>query len=152
MITDFAKQMIETWRLGFIATADADGNVNLSPKGTFVVLDEKTFGFAEMRSPNTLANIATRPLVEVNFFDILARKAARLRGMATTIDRGTEKFEKLLPQFAPLWPDLANRFNAIVTIEAQTCQPITSPAYDAGAKEEDLRQIWCGKIAELCQC
>jgi len=85
IIPDSVKRLIETWRLGFIATADADGTPNLSPKGTFAVLDEGRIGFAEMRSPRTAANIAVRPDVEVNFVDILTRKGARLRGKAKMV-------------------------------------------------------------------
>ena len=39
MIPKSAQTLIETWRTGFIATADAEGRPNVSPKGTFIVVD-----------------------------------------------------------------------------------------------------------------
>ena len=149
MISDYAKDLIETWRLGYVASADGDGRVNLSPKGTFVVLDESRIAFAEMRSPNTMANIAVRPEVEVNFVDILSRKGARFRGDAVAHERGSAAFDELLPEFTPFWADLADRFNAIVEITLSEVKPLSSPAYDAGAEEQDLRELWKGKIQEM---
>ena len=40
-----AIKTIETWRLGFIATVASDGTPNVSPKATFVVLNEDTIAF-----------------------------------------------------------------------------------------------------------
>ena len=36
---------VEKQRLGFVATVSATGEPNLSPKGTFVVLDDRTLAF-----------------------------------------------------------------------------------------------------------
>ena len=63
-----------------MASVNDDGTPNLSPKGTFVILDDAHLGFGHIRSPRTMANIAKRPQVEINFLDVLARKAARVAG------------------------------------------------------------------------
>lgn len=149
IIPDSVKRLIETWRLGFIATADADGTPNLSPKGTFAVLDEGRIGFAEMRSPRTAANIAVRPDVEVNFVDILTRKGARLRGKAKMVPLADAQFAELLPHFAPHWPDLVDAFNGIVVIDIESCRPLASPAYEFGAQESELVALWQQKIATV---
>jgi predicted pyridoxine 5'-phosphate oxidase superfamily flavin-nucleotide-binding protein len=46
MLTPDMKRIIEQQRLGFVATAAPDGTPNLSPKGTFVVLDNATIALA----------------------------------------------------------------------------------------------------------
>lgn len=149
MITEAARNLIETWRLGFVATADADGQVNLSPKGTFIVVDHETIAFAEMRSPNTVRNIRVRPGVEVNFVDILSRKGIRLRGTARLESKGSATFERLLPDFSALWPDLTGMFNAVVLIEVAACKPLLSPIYEQGASEAELRALWKQKIQDM---
>ncbi len=142
---------IETWRLGFIATVAPDGTPNVSPKGTFVVLDEETIAFGEMRSPNTIANIAHQAEVEVNFVDVLSRKGTRIRGKAEIVEKGSAGFEALLPQFTPLWGDLCELFNVIVKIPVDQVKPLQSPAYETGATEAELRNTWQTKIAEMKQ-
>jgi predicted pyridoxine 5'-phosphate oxidase superfamily flavin-nucleotide-binding protein len=54
MLSPDMKRIIEQQRLGFVATAAPDGTPNLSPKGTFVVLDDATIAFGEIRSPGTI--------------------------------------------------------------------------------------------------
>jgi len=152
MIPDMAVDLIETWRLGFVASADADGRVNLSPKGTFVVLNDRQIAFAEMRSPQTLANIAVRSEVEVNFVDVLTRRGVRLRGDATAVPRSDPRHAGLLPCFAALWPDLTEMMNAVVVIDVAACKPLSSPAYDTGISEDTLRGQWAQKIKEISAC
>ena len=50
-MTPDLMQLIREQRLGFVATVSADGAPNLSPKGTFVVVDAATVAFGEIRSP-----------------------------------------------------------------------------------------------------
>jgi len=52
------KQAVEDQRLAFVATVDADGTPNLSPKGTITVLDDDHLMFADLASPGTVANLA----------------------------------------------------------------------------------------------
>ena len=75
MLTPDMKRIIEEQRLGFVATAAADGTPNVSPKGTFVVLDDETIGFGEIRSPGTIRNLRANPRVEVNFVDPFVARA-----------------------------------------------------------------------------
>ena len=81
VLTDDMKQLVAEQKLGYLASVAADGTPNLSPKGTFLVRDDDHIMFAEMRSPNTVANIETTPNVEVNFVDIFSRKGFRFKGL-----------------------------------------------------------------------
>ena len=65
MLTPDMKRIIEEQRLGFVTTAAADGTPNVSPKGTFVVLEDRTIAFGEMRSPGTIRNLRANPRIEV---------------------------------------------------------------------------------------
>jgi predicted pyridoxine 5'-phosphate oxidase superfamily flavin-nucleotide-binding protein len=57
MLTPNMQRIIAEQRLGFVATAAADGTPNVSPKGTFFVVDDKTIAFGEIRSPGTIRNL-----------------------------------------------------------------------------------------------
>src|ERR1700746_2542355 len=113
MLTADMKRIVEEQRLGFVATADPDGTPNLSPKGTFAVLDDATLAFGEIRSPGTLRNLRVNPRIEVNFVDPFVRKGYRFAGTATVVERGERTFEALLER---LGSSLAPRMRAIVTI------------------------------------
>ena len=69
MLTPDMKRIIEEQRLGFVATAAADGTPNVSPKGTFVVLDDVTIAFGGIRSPGTIRNLRDNARIEVNFVE-----------------------------------------------------------------------------------
>jgi len=143
------KRLVAEQKLGYVASVSADGKPNLSPKGTFLVRDDHHIMFAEMRSPNTLANIETTPSVEVNFVDIFSRKGFRFKGLARFVAKSTEEYDALLPPFEAEWGALSARFNGIVVIEVETALPLVSPAYDMGAEEAQLRQQWLGYFTEL---
>ena len=148
-IPQSAKDLIETFPLGFVATVNKDGHPNLSPKGTFMVLDDETIAFAEIRSPNTMANIAHEAHVEVNFIDIWKRKGVRIFGTATVIEKDTASFDTLLPTWATPFPTLAPRINAIVIIKAERVKPVTTPPYDDGATEQEMIATYTAKFAEI---
>jgi predicted pyridoxine 5'-phosphate oxidase superfamily flavin-nucleotide-binding protein len=146
MLTADMKRVIEQQRLGFVATAATDGTPNLSPNGTFVVLDDNTIGFGEIRSPGTIRNLRVNPRVEVNFVDPFVRKGYRFAGTATIVERGDEGFDALLGRFRGA---LAPRMRAIVTITVTSALPLTSPAYDDGKTEPELRCAWTTHFRKL---
>ncbi|MBI3114022.1 MAG: pyridoxamine 5'-phosphate oxidase family protein [Rhodospirillales bacterium] len=138
ILTDAMKALVRDHTLGFVATVNADGTPNLSPKGTMAVIDDDRIGFGEIRSPGTRTNIATRPAVELNFVDVFARKGWRFRGKAVFHAKNTAEYKRLLPTFAK-WEDLHNRFNGIVAVTVERALSIVSPAYDRGISEAELK-------------
>ncbi|MGB0506584.1 MAG: pyridoxamine 5'-phosphate oxidase family protein [Pikeienuella sp.] len=147
-LNDRAREVIETWRMGFVATVSADGRPNVSPKATFVIVDDETIAFAELRSPNTMANLAHQAEVEVSFVDVLSRNGVRIRG-EVVVKTGTE-MDAFLPLFRAHWDDaLLAMINAVVVIPVEELKPLQSPAYEAGAVEADLRAAWKDKIAGM---
>jgi len=137
------------WRLGFVATVTPDGHPAVSPKGTFIVVDEETIAFGEIRSPGTVANLTANPECEVNFVDQFLRKGVRIRGRAEFLTRGTADFDRLYPRFETLWGDLAKRINMIVRIPVDEAKPLTTPPYDDGASEAGMIALYKAKFAEM---
>lgn len=147
-LTEDMQRILAEQKLGFVATVNEDGTPNLSPKGTFLVLDDEHIMFGEIRSPNTVRNLGERPTMEINFVDPFARKGFRARGEATYLARGTPEFDALFPRFAQ-WGELTERMNGIVKLRVERAVPLVSPAYDVGADENDLRKTWLKHFTEL---
>lgn len=143
-----AMKLIATFPLGFFATVTAEGRPAVSPKGTFVVLDENTLAFGEIRSPGTMANLAHLAEAEVNFIDQWTRKGIRVRGSVRVVEPGVE-FDSLIGRWRDTWGDLTDRINALVLISADEVKPLTTPPYDDGVTEEDMIALYKSKFAEV---
>jgi predicted pyridoxine 5'-phosphate oxidase superfamily flavin-nucleotide-binding protein len=148
MLTADMKRAVREQRLGFVATVNPDGTPNVSPKATFIVVDDATLAFAEIRSPGTLRNLRANPAIEVNFVDPFVRKGYRFAGAATILERGGHGFEDLRGRFAE-FGDLVSRMRTLVRISIARVAPITSPAYDRGKTEAELRRLWAARFRSL---
>ncbi|MEO0486550.1 MAG: pyridoxamine 5'-phosphate oxidase family protein [Pseudomonadota bacterium] len=149
MMDAATQALITAFPLGFTATVCADGTPAVAPKGTFVVVDDDTLGFADIRSPGTMKNLAHQAMCEVNFIDILKRTGVRVKGATTTHPRGSDSFDTLLPRWAAIWPDLAPRIRAIVLVKAEKVSHYRTPPYDDGATEEEMVALYKAKFAEM---
>ena len=141
MLTREMTETVDKQRLGFVATVSETGEPNVSPKGTFVVVDDRTLAFGDIRSPGTVANLRRGSSVEVNFVDLLRRKGFRAKGTATVHGRDSDTFRTHRARF-DRWGALADRIEHIVLIDVRAAKALSSPAYDDGADEADLRAQW----------
>ncbi len=148
MLTEEMIKLIRDHSAGMVATVNDDGNASVSPKATFVVLDERSIAFGNIRSPGTLANLRKRPSLEVCFIDVLLRKAVRVTG-AATIHRKAAADEELLAAFESLWSPYLPYMSDFVTIDISAAELILSPAYDLGFTEDQLRQTNLDKLNAL---
>jgi predicted pyridoxine 5'-phosphate oxidase superfamily flavin-nucleotide-binding protein len=140
ILTEDMRRVVER-ELGFVAT-DPDGTPNLSPKGTIAVWDDDHLVFADLRSPGTVANLRSNPSVEVNVVDQLIRKGYRLKGSAVVHTEG-EPFERGVRFYEQRGLVQAReRIHSIVVIAVERALLVTSPAYDMGATEDELRAIY----------
>ena len=147
-LTEEMQRTVIEQKLGFVATVNADGTPNVSPKATFVVLDADHLAFGDLRSPNTIRNILERPGMEITFVDPFVRKGFRAKGDAQYFARGTPEFDEPFRAFAA-WGPLADAFRGIVKLQVSRAVAVTSPAYDRGADEETLRAQWTAHFAKL---
>ena len=147
MLTPDMKRIVQEQPLGYVATVGADGAPNVSPKGTFFVVDGTTIAFAEIRSPATVRNLQANPRIEVNFIDPFVRKGYRFAGTASILARGEADFDQLLKLSGS---SLAPRVRAIVVISVAKALPLVSPAYDDGtATENTIRRSWTMRFRKL---
>lgn len=138
MLTDEMRQMVDAG-LGFVATINADGTPNLSPKGTLAAWDDDHLVFVDIASPNTSANLERNPSVEINVVDPLIRRGYRFAGTAV-VHRGGSVFERGVSFYEDRGTVEARaRVRAVVIIAVARVRSLRSPAYALGATEEDLK-------------
>jgi uncharacterized protein len=139
MLTADARRVVGQQQLGFVATVNADGTPNLSPKGTVAVLDDEHLVFADIRSPRTIENLRDNPALEINVVDPISRKGYRFRGRATVVADGP-RFEEILAFYRARGS--TSPMQAFVVVDLERAEPVISPAYDQGASEEEIRARW----------
>ena len=148
MLTIEMRRLITDHTAGMVATINDNGTPSVSPKATFVIVDDRTVAFGNIRSPGTLANLRQRPAVEVCFIDVLARKAVRVTGTATIVEKD-EAGTGLASAFEAVWAEYVPYMSAFVVIAVSAAELILSPAYDLDYTEEELRSINLAKLNTL---
>ncbi len=139
MISEKIGKFVSQQKLGFVATVSPDGTPNLSPKGTISVLDENTLAFANIRSPQTIENLEKNPSIEINIVDPFSRRGYRFKGMAKIISDG-EEYNKILLSYKQ--NGVKTTIKSIVIVNVKQILEVTSPLYDVGYTEEELRIKW----------
>lgn len=149
MLTDEMKTLIAAFPLGFVATVTSEGAPAVSPKGTFLILDDQTIAFGDIRSPGTRANLSHDPRTEINFIDPFRRKAVRVRGAASLHPKGTETYAALHPRWVDAFGPLSRRIGAIVKIALAEASEIWTPPYDDGVTEDEMVALYKSKYGAM---
>ncbi len=136
--TDEIKNLLAKQKLGFVATVSPDNTANLSPKGTIIVWNDDLI-FADIKSPNTIANLQKNPSIEINVVDPLSRKGYRFKGVAKIISEG-EEFNKIILHYKT--QGIKSEINSIVSVKVESMHEVTSPLYDLGYSEEEIISKW----------
>ena len=139
ILTDDMKRVVREQRLAFVATVCPDNTPNLSPKGTIAVWDDDHLVFANIRSPQTIANLRHNPAIEINVVDPIVRKGYRFKGTAAVLEDGRE-YEAVMAFF--MRRGVSNPIRGVVLITVEHALPVTSPAYDLGLSEAEIRARW----------
>jgi hypothetical protein len=104
------------------------------------VWDDDHLVFADLHSPGTVANLRSKPSVEVNVVDQLVRKGYRFKGRGAVHTDG-ETFERGVRFYEARGTVRAReRIRGIVVVAVERAAAVTSPAYDIGLTEEELRE------------
>ena len=143
------QQLIRNYNAGAVATVNDDGTPAVSPKATFVVIDEQCIAYGNIRSPATNANLRQRPDVEVTFIDILQRLAVRVKGRAEIAEKNSELGRELMPHFEEYWSPYLDVMQDFVCIRIDSAELITSPGYDVGLSRDEMVQANFDKIQKL---
>lgn len=140
ILTEDMQRLVRRIRLGYVATVCPDGTPNLSPKGTTTVWDDDHLVFADIRSPNTVANLRHNPVVEINVVDPIIRKGYRFKGHAQVLTEG-DLYEQIIAFYEQRGTP-RQRIRSVVLVTVERARPLTSPAYDLGVGEDEVRRQW----------
>lgn len=145
IITDDMFSVIRRAILGFVATVNADGTPNLSPKASLLARGNELF-FADIASPRTIANLRRNSVIAINVVDIFSRRGYRFNGNATVLAPGHPDYD-----FVAKWVWEVNGedypVNAVVRTVVTEAIPLHSPAYEfgPGITEQGLRDVYLSK-------
>jgi predicted pyridoxine 5'-phosphate oxidase superfamily flavin-nucleotide-binding protein len=107
--------------------------------------------FADIHSPNTVQNLRLNPAIEINVVDPVVRKGYRFKGRAQLHSQG-ETYDRGLALLAERGYDARpERIRTIVLIEVEQAAALVSPAYDSGASEQDVADMWARHFTELAE-
>jgi hypothetical protein len=148
-LTGPMKQIIRNYSAGAVATVNDDGSPAVSPKATFVIVDDSCIAYGNIRSPGTSANLARRSRVEVSFTDILARMAVRIGGSAQVVAKESDLGQQLMPRFEEHWSAYLEVMQDFVCISIDKVELISSPAYDVGLTRDELVKTNFEKLSKL---
>ena len=128
MIDDAIAASIEESVLCWLATADAQGRPNVSPKEVFARYGDRHLLIAHIASPASVRNIGENPHVCVSFVDVFKQKGYKLKGSARIIGKHDTGFNE---RHAPLYQLAGDRFpiRAVIEIEITETAPIVAPSY-----------------------
>jgi hypothetical protein len=84
--------------------------------------------------------------IEINVVDQLVRKGYRFKGSGT-VHTGGDVFERGVRFYEARGTVRAReRIQGIVIVAVERALPVTSPAYDLGATEHELRELYLGRL------
>ena len=139
LLTSEIKNFLDIQKLGYVATVSSDGKPNISPKGTIIAWSSTVLAFADIRSPDTMMNLQNNPFVEINVIDPLSRKGYLFTGTAEII-KDTPMYVDILNHYRT--NGIQSPINSIVIVYISSISTVTSPLYDLGKSEDEIKLKW----------
>ena len=146
LITSEIKNFLDLQKLGYVATVSSDGKPNISPKGTIIAWSSSVLAFADIRSPDTILNLQNNPFVEINVIDPLSRKGYLFSGTAKII-KDTPPYDDILTHYRN--HGIQSPINSIVVVDVSSVSIVTSPLYDLGKTEDEIKLKWKKYFTDL---
>jgi len=139
IITQEIKDFLEQQKLGFVATVSLDGTPNISPKGTIIGWTSELLAFANIRSPDTVNNLKNKPDVEINVIDPILRRGYLFKGVARILNNG-QIYDEILAYYKN--NGIKSVIHEIVLVNVSDVSVVTSPLYDMGISEQEIKSKW----------
>ena len=140
LLTPLVKKYIDKSVLCWLATANSDGQPNVSPKELFTYSDDNTLVIANIASPTSIKNIQKNAAVSVSFVDIFVQKGYKLTGKAAFVKKSDtdflEKAKKLEIMAGEAFP-----VNSLLTISVKKVDEIVAPRYRFYPDTTEAEQI-----------
>jgi len=127
--------------LCWLATADASGQPNVSPKEVFLRPAPDEVLIADIASPRSVANIRENPKVCVSMIDIFRQRGEKLEGTASLVAPGDADFPKLQARLERLTQGMFE-IRHVIRVRVGPVTPIRAPGWYVfpGKTEDDMRR------------
>lgn len=128
VLTDAVRQAARRSVLCWLATVDAKGQPNVSPKEVWAVADDRHVVVANIASPVTVRNIGKQPQVCLSFVDVLVQKGFKLTGTARELLPTDHEYAAWA---TPLLAMAGERIpvRSVLLIAVDAAHPIVAPSY-----------------------
>jgi predicted pyridoxine 5'-phosphate oxidase superfamily flavin-nucleotide-binding protein len=125
-LTDEIRAAVDRAVLCWLATADADGQPNVSPKEVFAALGDDLV-IAHIASPRSVRNVRVNPRVCVSVLEVFEQRGWKLTGRATIVEPADPAFTHLA---APLEAITEGGYpiRAIFRVAVEHAEPIVAPS------------------------
>jgi uncharacterized protein len=133
-LTDAVRASAQGSVLCWLATVDAEGQPNVSPKEVWAIADDQHVVVAHIASPVSARNIAQQPQVCLSFVDVFVQKGFKLKGTAQVVSADDPTFARWAQ---PLLVMVGQRFviQSVLVIRVTAVAPIVAPSYRFYADE-----------------
>jgi predicted pyridoxine 5'-phosphate oxidase superfamily flavin-nucleotide-binding protein len=123
-IRETARRSVLCW----LATVDAEGQPNVSPKEVWTIADEQHVVVAHIASPISARNIAQHPQVCLSFVDVFVQKGFKLLGTAREVLADNVEFAIWAK---PLLAMVGQRFTiqSVLVVHVKSVSAIVAPSY-----------------------
>ena len=111
------------------------------------VWDDDSLIFADLASPNTMANILVNPVVEVNVVDPVRRKGYRFRGRASVHQAGPV-FDRAVRYFEEHGVE-GSRIHGVAVVRVERAVAVLSPAYARGMGEGEIVERFARRLEAI---
>ena len=139
VISSEIKSFLNSQKLGYVATVSPDGKPNISPKGTIISWTSDLLAFANIRSPDTMSNLKINSAMEINVIDPLSRKGYLFIGTGKVI-KDSPLFDEIVTYYRN--SGIQSPINSIVLVTVSSVSEVTSPLYDLGKSESEIKLRW----------
>ena len=128
LLTDAVREAARRSVLCWLATVDAEGQPNVSPKEVWAIADDEHVVVAHIASPISARNIGQHPQVCLSFVDVFVQKGFKLLGTARAVRAADPEF---LTWAQPLLAMVGQRFtiHSVLVIQVQSVAAIVAPSY-----------------------
>jgi predicted pyridoxine 5'-phosphate oxidase superfamily flavin-nucleotide-binding protein len=114
--------------LCWLATVDAQGQPNVSPKEVFAALDEQHLVIAHIASPTSVKNMLQNHKVCISLIDIFVQKGWKLLGHTQYVHSSDEVFDDYAKPLLPLAGDQF-KIQGVFLVTVEQAHPIIAPSY-----------------------
>lgn len=128
MLNEAVRTDIANSVLCWLATVDADGTPNVSPKEIFAAHGDDRIVIADIASPVSVKNLRANPRACVSFVDVFRQRGFKVVGAASIISPDEAEFAvagaDLLAMAGPYFP-----IRHVISIRIERVSRIWAPSY-----------------------